>query len=226
MSFKIIKNWFDKISHTIGEQLLRQVVQRWVAMILSLPITLYVTNLTDSIKPYCPLAYWFIFLLSIIFIFFIMRLFNGDFSVKNKLLMIPEPLLEFPNNKIHTLRIAVPVYNCSHRIISCLLDQEKTRIIVNGNTHQQEALYDRTSSLFPPYHLSKASTGIIELNGIDDTKNTPVHITATISLKYGTINDEKHEVWHKVNISCVLSRLENGSIVIQPITAPPVSVQG
>jgi hypothetical protein len=145
-----------------------------------------------------------------------------NYSIKGKLLIIPEPRLEFPDNNIHNIRIAMSVYNCSSQVISCFLDQEKTVIIVNGQTHQKDELdvINKSSVLLPPYYLSNAATGIIKVKDISVAGS--LKITATIALKYGILNNEKYEVYHKVHIEGILNRLENGSLSIQFVRKPPV----
>ena len=146
---------------------------------------------------------------------------NQNCSIKDKLLIIPEPRIEFPGNNIHNIRIAMSVYNCSSQVISCFLDQEKTVIIVNGQTHQKDELdvINKSSVLLPPYYLSNAATGIIKVKDINIAES--LKITAKIALKYGILNNEKYEVYHKVHIEGTLNRLENGSISIQFVTKPP-----
>ncbi len=119
------------------------------------------------------------------------------------------------------LSIVLQIYNCSNQIISCIIDEEKTKLIVNEKT-KPKFQYTKTDQLLVPYHLFCVSTDSIEFDlTIENILDKRIQINAEIHLKYGFKENENYIVSIKIENFVKLVRIGDNNIIA--IQLPPNS---
>lgn len=155
---------------------------------------------------------------------------NQIFNIEDKLMIFTNHLYQTVlNGKRCNLSIILQIYNCSNQIMSCILDEEKTKLIIDGKT-KHKFQYNKIDELVPPYHLSNLSTDSIELDL--EEKNIfdkIIQIDAEVHLIYGFKGNEKYITSRKITNFVKLVRHGDYHIVavqIQSnnITKPPASL--
>lgn len=124
---------------------------------------------------------------------------NDIFNIEDKLMIFTNYLYQtIVNEKKCSLSIILQIYNCSNQIMSCIIDEEKTKLIIDGKT-KHKFQYNKIDELLPPYHLSNLSTDSIELDL--EEKNIfekIIQIDAEVHLVYGLKGNEKHITSRKI----------------------------
>jgi len=157
--------------------------------------------------------------------------FDTYSSINGKLMIFSNHLFQSETNgDICKLSIILQIYNCSNQVISCIIDEEKTKLIVDGKT-KHKFYYNKIDQLLAPYHLFNVSTDSIELDLSEKNMlDKDIRIDAEVHLKYGFKEDEKYVTSRKITNFVKLVRHANNfvmAIPIQPQEAitPPVSVR-
>jgi hypothetical protein len=102
-------------------------------------------------------------------------------KLEGKIIFTGQPVILFHKEDKGLVKISVEIhyYNCSPRILKCLIDKEKTKIVYN-NQREDETEYQTEEWLAPPYTASWFRTGNISVNEDEEGE-----IKAEIHIKYG-----------------------------------------
>jgi hypothetical protein len=157
--------------------------------------------------------------------------FDGN-NIDGKLMIFSNHLFQTETNGNNcNLSIVLQIYNFSNQLISCLIDEEKTRLVIDSKT-KPEFKYQQISELLVPYHLFNVSTDSITLNLTEENIfNKVIRIDAEVHLKYGAKGGEKYTVSKKIKNFVKLIKHAPNVIGVMPVIentliTPPASEQG
>ena len=144
----------------------------------------------------------------------IINIYKEQLIIDGKLIIFPDFLYRVitDQNKCK-LSIILQIYNCSNQIINCIIDEEKTKLIVNEKT-KHKFQYTNTNQLLVPYHLFGVSTDFIEFDlTTENILNKSIQINAEIHLKYGFKENENYIVSIKIENFVKLVRIGDNNII-------------